>query len=895
MQTGKPRTPTAATSQATLLPDLAAVTVPPAETPLMKQYGTFKQQYPGTLLLFRVGDFYETFSEDAITASRILNITLTRRSNGSASEVELAGFPHHALDAYLPRLVRAGQRVAICDQLEDPKLAKGLVKRGVTEIVSPGTAVSESLLDRRRNNYLAAVHYSSQDASRQVGMAFADVSTGEFFCVSGNEDRLEKLLYALRPSEVVVPRRDLRLFRARFAEDFYVFRQEDWVFESDFARSELLRHFRTLSLKGYGLDDDPLGATSAGVLLYYLKQNEQNNLAHFTCIYALPDETYVALDKTTVRNLELFQSQHADGKAFIEAIDQTLTPMGARMLRRWVSFPLRDVRQLRQRQNCVTALVQDSVVAAALAEPLKRVADVERLTARLALGKLNPRECNTLGQTLALVPPLAELLGQHAPDAFGALLKKLPDAAPALMLIHSQLMPDTPPNLGAGGVIGSGVSAELDKLRALKTDAAAFLENLRRTEAQHTGIPSLKVSYNRVFGYYIEITHAHRDRVPANYIRKQTLTGAERYITPELKAFEEDLLQVEEKLLRLETELYAVLLEKLQVFIPILQGVAAFLAEVDVYYSFAAQTRRWQYVLPQLSEEPGIEIEEGRHPVIETLLPREAPYIPSSVTLSPTDHQILLITGPNMAGKSALLRQTALITLLAHMGSYVPAGAAHIGLVDKIFTRVGASDNLSAGESTFMVEMNEAARILNTCTPRSLVLLDEVGRGTATYDGVSIAWALVEYLHNELHATALTLFATHYHELAALAETCPRVRNYHVAVQEVQGKVIFLRKLVSGSSEHSFGIQVAEMAGMPATLVLRARTILAELEARNQRPGTPIAGDATVLLPRPQLDLFPVSDETVASLKKLLSDVDVNHITPIEALLKLQEIKRLLP
>jgi DNA mismatch repair protein MutS len=861
------------------------------ETPLMKQYNATKQQYPGTLLLFRVGDFYETFGEDAITASKILNITLTRRSNGAASEVELAGFPHHALDAYLPRLVRAGQRVAVCDQLEDPKLAKGIVKRGVTEIVSPGTALSDALLEGKRNNYLAAVHYPTEH-NGPVGMAFCDVSTGEFFCLGGNAERLEKLLYALRPSEVVLPRRDIRTFKARFGEDFYLYRQEDWVFAADFARGELLRHFNVTNLKGFGLEEEAAGATAAGVLLYYLKQNEQHRLGHIARIYALPDENFVALDKTTVRNLELFGSLHPDGKSFVDAIDQTLTPMGARLLRRWVAFPLRDVQAIRARQESIAAFLANADLSTSVQSILQKVGDLERLTARLAVGRINPRELGTLGATLALMEPLRTLLGTQAPTPFAALLAGTPTPQAAQGIIQQALADAPPPNLNAGGVIRGGYNAELDKLRSIKSDADSHLKRLQQTEAQRTGIASLKISYNRVFGYYIEITHANRDKVPADYIRKQTLTGAERYITPELKEFEETMLSAEERLLRMETELYEALLNKLQAHITTLQQNAALAAQIDLLCAFAEVARRRHYCRPELAAEPGIEIEEGRHPVIEMLLPREQPYIPNSITLTPQDHQILLITGPNMAGNSALLRQTALITLLAHMGSYVPAQVARIGVVDKIFTRVGASDNLSAGESTFMVEMNEAARIVNNCTDRSLVLLDEIGRGTATYDGVSIAWALVEHLHNTAGAAALTLFATHYHELAALTETCPRVRNYHVSVQEAGGRILFMRKLAPGSTEHSFGIQVAEMAGMPATLVRRARQILAGLENRNE------GKEATAVAAIPQADAAQIglfgNDAEMKALLAALRSLDVNALTPIEALLKLQELKKML-
>ncbi|MBX3102771.1 MAG: DNA mismatch repair protein MutS [Bacteroidetes bacterium] len=858
-----------------------------SETPLMKQYNAVKAKYPGALLLFRVGDFYETFGEDAITASRILGITLTKRNNGAAGHIELAGFPHHSLDTYVPRLVRAGQRVAVCDQLEDPKLAKGIVKRGVTEMLSPGVALNDKILDHQSNNFLAAAYIPQPG---QLAAAFVDLSTGDFFCLSGETSRVEKLLWNLRPSELVLPRKDIRTLRALLGDDFYTFRLEDWVFEPEYAHKQLLDHFRVQTLKGFGLDEDPQGATAAGVLLHYLHEMEQRNLSHITQVYPFSDSGFATIDRFSLRNLELLQPLHADGRSFFQTINQTATPMGARLLKRWIAFPLLEPARIQERQARVAALLHPPKEGMQLADLLKNMPDLERLLAKLATRRLNPREAVSLREAIVLLKPLAAVL--VAAPAFDTLLQALPNPLPALELLQSRLQEECPAQLSQGEVIRAGVSPELDELRLLQQNVKQVLEDIRNREAQRTGIGSLKISYNKVFGYYIEITHSHREKVPGDYIRKQTLTNAERYITPELKELEDKILTAESRIGELEQRLYMELLEALQAHIPALQQWAQAVAQADVLHGFARLARERHYVCPQVNDGLTLAITEGRHPVIETLLPPDQPYVPNDVLLDAAQ-QILVITGPNMAGKSALLRQTALITLMAQMGSYVPAREAVIGVADRIYTRVGASDNLSAGESTFMVEMTETARILNGCTPRSLILMDEVGRGTSTYDGVSIAWALVEYLHANPQRAARTLFATHYHELAELAEQLPRVRNYNVSVREVEGKIIFLRKLQPGHCEHSFGIQVAQMAGMPPVVVNRARELLARFEETHtlQTPGAETLRAAAA--PSLQLRMFEQPDAVSLRVSELLESVDPDRMSPIEALLKLHELKQM--
>jgi DNA mismatch repair protein MutS len=869
------------------------------DTPLMKQYNQIKSRYPGALLLFRIGDFYETFGEDAVITSQILGIVLTKRNSGYLSELPLAGFPHHSLDTYLPKLVRAGQRVAICDQLEDPALAKGIVKRGVTEIISPGTALSEQMLDQTQNNYLCAIHLHS---SKEVAAAFLEVSTGDFFCIAGTLDRVEKVFYALRPSEVVVARRDIRTFHSLFGTDHYIYRFEDWAFEYKAAFEKLCKHFGVHSLKGYGLEDEKTAIIPAGVLLYYLDLNEQHHRNHIQNIYLFTDNTYVTLDKFTIRNLELIQPLFPDGKSLAESIDMTATPMGSRLLKRYLLFPLQNKNQLLIRQQKISALFNQPELLAELAGRLKAVGDPERLTARAAMRKITPREViqllRALTQSEYIMQLLAEINALSANAPFKDWLTHLPDIKPARELLQKYILPEPSNLIGQGKVIATGISAELDELRNLQAGIEQALQTFQKQEIEATGITSLKVDYNKIYGFYIEISHANRSRVPPHYQRRQTLTNAERYITPELKTFEEKILTANDQIAVLENELYQRLLTELQPYIAVLQHNAQLLAELDFFQSAARLALRRKYCMPEIVDYPLTEILAGRHPVIEQLLPPDKPYVPNDVYIDPKNIQILIITGPNMAGKSALLRQTALITLLAQTGMMVPATSAKIGIVDKIFTRVGAADNLSAGESTFMVEMNESARILNSCTDRSLILFDEVGRGTSTYDGVSIAWAMIEFLHRHPHKAAQTLFATHYHELAELENQLPRVKNFNVSVQEIEGKILFIRKLQPGSSEHSFGIQVAQMAGMPPAVVHRARELLAYFENRkteqhhstNLNPIHPIKSESNSW----QLKLFSIEDELSSQIRALLGNVDIDRITPVEALLRLQQIIRLI-
>jgi len=884
------RTPTE-NPQAALFADMTVSKSSLNETPLMRQYNSFKQKYPGALLLFRVGDFYETFGQDAIKAAEILGITLTKRGNGSATEVELAGFPHHALDAYLPKLIRAGQRVAICEQLEDPKLAKGIVKRGVTEVVSPGIVLDDKLVDHKGNNYLCVVHYVNE---QRAGAALADVSTGDFFCWAGPVADLEKLLYALRPAEVVVAKKAGSLFDEQFGNAFYNFRFDDWVFELDFAQDQLLQHFNTHSLKGFGIEDLPAGVVAAGVLIYYLRQNEQKQLHQLARIYPFDNQAYVQIDRATASHLELVLPLHHDGRSLFQVLDYTATPMGARLLKRWLLFPERNLEVIDDRLDTVSAFMDAQDVRSGLYANLRAIGDIERMSARLAAAKIAPRELAALRNALERAEAVARWLADAPDDILRERTQRAPNTRAVVDRIHAMLAPEPPAQVANGGVIATGASPELDELRTLQVHAQDLLRAMQQREINRTGIASLKVGFNRVFGYYIEITNTHRDRVPQDYIRKQTLANAERYITEELKQFEDKILTAEERILRIEQELYNQLIEGLQPFVPLLLQAAAFVAELDVLACFAALAEERRYVRPILHHEGQLSIVNGRHPVIETLLPSDRPFTPNDTTLDNAEAQIALITGPNMAGKSAYLRQVALITLMAHVGAYVPADEAHISLVDKIFSRVGASDNLSAGESTFMVEMQETARILNNATSRSLVILDEIGRGTSTFDGVSIAWAIVEYLHQSDSCNPKTLFATHYHELTALAESLPRVRNYHVAVLQTGGKMVFLHKVRPGGSAHSFGIHVAELAGMPREVVLRAHELLHHFEQRAEEGDNAAAG-LRIPPPAPKVSqraLFKVDNDLLAQLKLLMGDVDVDRMTPVEALLKLAELKR---
>ncbi|MDX1906563.1 MAG: DNA mismatch repair protein MutS [Bacteroidia bacterium] len=861
------------------------------ETPLMRQYGAIKAQYPGAILLFRMGDFYETFGEDAIEVARILGIVLTRRSNGAAADVELAGFPHHSLDTYLPRLVRAGKRVAVCDQLEDPKLAKGIVKRGVTEMVTPGVTFNDKVLEGHKHNYLAAVYFPTP---REAGVAFVEVSTGDFFCFSGSIAYAEKVLNTLAPAEVLVSRRDLKTFKQVLGEKFYITRLDDWIFQPEYAREKLLRQFQTQTLKGFGVEDEVYGVIAAGAALHYLEENQQRQLSHISRLYRYNDAEYVWLDPFTVRNLELVQPLHPEGRSLVEVLDQTHTPMGARLLRRSVLLPLKDLDQIGRRLDMTEGLIKSQLTLDKLGAELRRISDLERLASKVAVQRLAPREAVQLRESLRRIEPIRALLRGAGFVAGAKLADQFEDPGPALDVLQHWLLDEVSPSLADGGVIRAGVSPELDELRGLRQNSEDLLLAMQQREVQRTGIASLKIAYNRVFGYYLEVSNAHKDKTPPDWIRKQTLANAERYITPELKTYEDKILNAEERMLALEQGLYAQFIGLLQAHLHLLQHNARIIAELDMLTGFARTALLRRYVRPEVHAEGRLDIRQGRHPVIEAGLPADRPYIPNDVMLDPEEQQIIILTGPNMAGKSALLRQTALITLMAQMGSFVPADAARVSLTDKIFVRVGASDNISGGESTFMVEMHETAQIANNATRNSLILLDEIGRGTSTYDGVSIAWALAEYLHETPDCQAKTLFATHYHELNELTKRLPRVRNFNVSVREVEGRILFLRTLRPGGSEHSFGIQVAEMAGMPQPLVKRAKQLLAHFEQnrlQDQKTAQQLRFSDRQTI---QLNMFELKDADTLKIRQLLSGVDVDRMTPVEALLKLQEIKQAL-
>jgi DNA mismatch repair protein MutS len=862
-----------------------------SETPLMRQYYAIKAKHPGTILLFRVGDFYETFGEDAIEVSKILGIILTKRANGKASHVELAGFPHHSLDTYLPKLVRAGRRVAVCDQLEDPKQAKGIVKRGVTELVSPGITINDKILEVNKHNYLASIHFPTP---REAGLAFIEVSTGDFFCLSGELKYIEKILNTLSPAEILVSKRDLRTFKTEFGDRFYLTRLDEWVYQFDYGRERLLEHFHTRSLKGFGIEKEEAGIIAAGAILHYLSESKQKDLGHISRIYRFNDSEYVWLDQFTVRNLELIRPLHPDGIALVDVIDQTLTPMGGRFLRKSLLFPLKDLAQIRKRLDTVAAFLKNPNETEALGKQFRELGDLERLAAKVATLRLSPKEATLLRDSLILIPQICAVLESFPDPVLAKMSARFEDTGPAVELMQRFLLEEVSNNLSDGNVIREGISEELDELRSLKSDSKGHLLRIQQREIQRTGISSLKISFNKVFGYYLEVTHAHKDKVPPEWVRKQTLTNAERYITEELKIYEDRILTAEEKILSIETGLYGQFLQLLQNHIQTLQQNAVLIAELDMLYSFASLARSRQYTQPEISQDQSIDIRQGRHPVIETTLPAEAPYIPNDVFLDNKNQQIIIITGPNMAGKSALLRQTALIVLLAQMGSFVPAESAKIGIVDKIFTRVGASDNISTGESTFMVEMNETAQIVNNATGKSLILLDEIGRGTSTYDGVSIAWALVEYLHNDPDCRAKTLFATHYHELNELENRLARVRNYNVSVKEIDGKILFMRTLKPGGSEHSFGIHVAEMAGMPPHLITRANELLHHFESNKMSDQETARNIRFTSKQEIQLNMFELKDQDTIRIRQILSGVDIDRMTPVEALLKLQEIKQAL-
>jgi DNA mismatch repair protein MutS len=872
------------------------------ETPLNKQYNQIKSKYPGALLLFRVGDFYETFGEDAIRASKILGIVLTRRNNGGAHE-ELAGFPHHSLDNYLPKLVRAGERVAICDQLEDPAAAKGIVKRGVTELVTPGVSLNDNVLDVRRNNYLAAVHIGGEDL---YGIAFLDISTGEFMTSQGNAAYIDKMLQGFTPSEVLFCKKNKQEFNQLFGGKHHTFQLEDWCFGYDYGYEQLTSHFQTTTLKGFGIENLPMGIIAAGVILHYLRETEHREVSHINRITRLEEEKYVWLDRFTVRNLELIFPQQEGGVPLIQILDQTVTPMGARLLRRWMVLPLKEKLPIEERLNTVEHFLSNESLHEPIIQYLKHIGDLERLISKVAVRRINPRELVQLKKSLKQIGPIKDLLTNEGkpgqgekgknPGAHSILLKYADQLNPCTFLvdrIESELRDDAPVLTNQGRMIKSGVDQDLDELHAISYEGKDFLLKLQTREIERTGIGSLKIAYNKVFGYYLEVTHAHQNKVPADWIRKQTLVNAERYITPELKEYEEKILNAEDKISAIEFRIFNDLVLMAAEYVGTIQQNAIVVSTLDVLSSFATTARKNNYVKPVITEGKELDIKDGRHAVIEQQLPLGESYVPNDLYLDDVTQQIIIITGPNMAGKSALLRQTALIVLMAQIGSYVPAKAAKIGLIDKIFTRVGASDNLSRGESTFMVEMTETASILNNLSDRSLVLMDEIGRGTSTYDGVSIAWAITEYLHNQPNYKPKTLFATHYHELNQLADDFPRIKNFNVAVREVDNKVIFLRKLKPGGSAHSFGIHVAQIAGMPQPVVLRASEIMHHLEKDHVADKH---NKKIKEMPKNnyQLSIFEPADPRLEELKEKLALVDVNTLSPIEALLKLNEFQKLI-
>jgi len=890
-----------------------------SETPLMQQHRAIKQRYPDAILLFRVGDFYETFGDDAVKASQVLGITLTKRNNGDANSSQLAGFPHHALDTYLHKLVKAGYRVAICDQLEDPKQAKGIVKRGVTELVTPGIATNDKLLELNSNNFLAALHFTETD----LGVAFLDISTGEFFVAEGNAEYIDKLLQSLKPAEVVYQRSHQKQFKEIFGNKFYTYTMEAWLFDEAFATESLLKHFQTHSLKGYGVENMHSGVVAAGAILYYLKETEHPNLGHITSIQRMEKDDYLWMDRFTIRNLELLNTGVGDGNCLLKVLDNTVSPMGARMLKRWVVLPLKDITKINERLDTVEHFILQTDIRKQLAAAIKQCGDVERLVSKLPMKKINPREVLQLARGLQQV----EQIKLQLSVSNNQYLKRLADALNPCHFIVEKIIAEineaTPIAVNKGSVINQGINATLDELRQIASGGKEYLLNIQQREVEATGISSLKISFNNVFGYYLEVTNIHKNKVPPEWIRKQTLANAERYITPELKEYEEKIMGAEDKMLAIELDLYDKLLLALQDYIAPIQVNGNILAILDCMLCFAENALQFNYKKPAIHDGLTLDLTESRHPVIERNLPPGELYVANDIYLSPEEQQIIILTGPNMSGKSAILRQTALITLMAHIGSFVPATAAKIPLTDKIFTRVGASDNLSGGESTFMVEMNETASIINNISQRSLVLLDEIGRGTSTYDGISIAWSIVEFLHNSPFAPK-TLFATHYHELNELEEKLPQVKNFHVTNKEIANKIIFLRKLAPGGSTHSFGIHVAKMAGMPPKLIERANDILKQLEAKHvddestvdseqstvdRLPLTDVDDQAvngkqstvniantrkaakSITAPQMQLSIFDAHSQTFDEIRQILAAIDINRLTPVEALLKLQEVK----
>ncbi|GGE21123.1 DNA mismatch repair protein MutS [Psychroflexus salis] len=852
----------------------------------MNQYNAIKHKYADALLLFRVGDFYETFGEDAVKTARILNIVLTNRNNGS-ERTELAGFPHHSLNTYLPKLVKAGERVAICDQLEDPKQTKQIVKRGVTELITPGVALNDEVLQSKSNNFLAALHFSKNT----VGVSFLDVSTGEYLASQGKIDYIDKLLRNFSPSEVLVAKQDKTIFKSHFSQEFNAYYLEDWLFKIDYANDSLKQHFNTTSLKGFGIEDIQEGIIAAGAILHYLSETQHNKIKHIAQIARIPEDAYVWMDKFTIRNLELYTSTSPGAVTLIDVIDKSITPMGSRMLKRWLAFPLKNKTQIEQRHNIVNFFYNHHGIQQQIQQQLKQISDLERLISKVATQKISPREVNQLNNSLAAVLPIKEILLVSNLESLRVLGENINACELLQQKIKQALNEDAPVNINKGNVIAEGFHEELDELRKIAFSGKDYLDEMVKTEIEHTGISSLKIGSNNVFGYYLEVRNTHKDKVPENWIRKQTLVSAERYITEELKTYEAKILGAEEKILKLEQDLFQQLVIWLGDYIEAVQQNAQYIAKIDVLCGFAELARIENYCQPSINNSYALQIENGRHPVIEKQLPADEAYISNSIFLDREEQQIIMVTGPNMSGKSALLRQTALIVLLAQMGSFVPAKSAEIGVVDKLFTRVGASDNISMGESTFMVEMHETASILNNISERSLVLLDEIGRGTSTYDGISIAWAISEYLH-EHPARAKTLFATHYHELNEMTEKFPRIKNFNVSIKQLKDKVLFLRKLVAGGSQHSFGIHVAKMAGMPQHVISRANKILEKLE--KSHASEELVGKLNQAANQPQLSFFNLDDPLLEQVRDEIVDLDINTLTPVEALMKLNEIKRML-
>jgi DNA mismatch repair protein MutS len=862
------------------------------ETPLMKQYNQIKARHPQALLLFRVGDFYETFGEDAIRTSKILGITLTKRGAGSPSEIELAGFPHHSIDTYLPKLVRAGLRVAICDQLEDPKMTKTIVKRGVTELVTPGVSFNDNVLDKNKNNFLCAIHFDKDEH----GISFLDVSTGEFLVAQGSKEYIDKLIQGFEPTEIVYQKNKSKEYQELFGEKYYTFRLEDWVFTKDFSNESLNNHFETKSLKGFGVENLNLAVIAAGAILFYLSENQQNKLGHITSISRIEEEKYVWLDRFTVRNLELISSPHENATTLADILDKTKTPMGGRMMKRWIVLPLKDEQPINDRLQAVKYLKEANQNAFEIGERLNEIGDIERLISKVAVGKVNPREVIQMRRTLLQIEPIKQIISETESSLLKKITDQLNPCSKLVQLIETRLVDEPAVQIGKGFVIREGSNKELDELRTISFNGKEYLEDLQNRESERTGIPSLKVAFNNVFGYYLEVRNTHKEKVPEEWIRKQTLVSAERYITEELKEYETKILGAEEKIHAIETKMFQDLVFEMSDYIQLIQHNAFLIAQLDCLLSFANVASQNNYNLPTINNGFAIEIEQGRHPVIEKQLKVGEEYIANDVYLDRDKQQIIMITGPNMSGKSAILRQTALISLMAQIGSFVPAKKAELGLVDKIFTRVGASDNISSGESTFMVEMNETASILNNLSERSLILLDEIGRGTSTYDGISIAWAIAEYLHETPKLRAKTLFATHYHELNEMTKKFERVKNFNVSVKEIGSKILFMRKLVPGGSEHSFGIHVAKLAGMPQKVLSRAELMLKELESSHDMGGKQnmktkvkdaIASDNM------QLSFFQLNDPVLEQIREELVAIDINSLTPVEALMKLNEIKKL--